>query len=97
VQNLTGNHPFDGARVSNILPSVAEEMGLDETEGVVVVSTRPGTVAARIFQPGDIILEVQSIKIDTVADLEGAIAKRQRIWQLSFSRGGKVLNLQLQG
>ena len=97
VRNLTGNHPFEGARVSNILPNVAEELGLDEAEGVVVISTRPGTVAARIFQPGDIVLEVQGTKIDTVSDLESAIAKRQRIWQLSFSRGGKILKLQLQG
>jgi Do/DeqQ family serine protease len=96
VRNLTGNHPFDGARVANILPNVAEEMGLEETDGVVVVSTRPGTIAARIFQPGDIILEVQDVKIGTLADLEGAIADRQRTWRLSFSRGGKILNLQLQ-
>ena len=29
VRNLSGNHPFDGARVSNILPSVADELNLD--------------------------------------------------------------------
>ena len=40
IRNLSGNHPFDGARVSNILPSVADELNLDETEGVVIVAVR---------------------------------------------------------
>ncbi len=48
VRNLSGNHPFDGARVSNILPSVADELNLDETDGVVIVAVRSGGVAARL-------------------------------------------------
>ncbi len=60
VRNLSGNHPFDGARVSNILPSVADELNLDETDGVVIVAVRSGGVAARLdFQPGDIIVADQ--------------------------------------
>src|SRR5690606_28729133 len=31
VRNLAGRHPLDGARVSNILPAVADELGIDET------------------------------------------------------------------
>ena len=42
MRNLSGNHPFDGARVSNILPSVADELNLDETDGVVIVAVRSG-------------------------------------------------------
>ena len=58
VRNLSGNHPFDGARVSNILPSVADELNLDETDGVVIIAVRSGGVAARLdFQPGDIIVQ----------------------------------------
>ena len=40
VRNLAGQHPLDGARVSNILPGIADEMGLDDTSGVVVLSVR---------------------------------------------------------
>ena len=59
VRNLSGNHPFDGARVSNILPSVADELNLDETDGVVIVAVRSGGVASRLdFQPGDIIVQI---------------------------------------
>lgn len=97
VRNLTGNHPFDGARVSNILPGIADELGLDEDGGVVVLSVRGGGIAARIFQPGDIILEVAGQVITSVADLEEVLATRQRIWRLRFRRGGKELELGVRG
>src|SRR5262249_58873374 len=37
VRNLSGAHPFDGVRVSNILPAIAEELGLEEEDGVVIL------------------------------------------------------------
>jgi Do/DeqQ family serine protease len=98
VRNLAGQHPLDGARVSNILPGVADELGIDEEDGVVVVSVRRSSVAARLgFQPGDIISEVGNIKIGSVADLETAVANRQRLWQIAVRRGDKVFNLQVPG
>ena len=73
VRNLSGAHPFDGARVANILPGVADELGLEEQEGVVILSVRQGSTAARLgFQPGDVILQVGREKIATVTELEGA-------------------------
>jgi Do/DeqQ family serine protease len=98
VRNLAGQHPLDGARVSNILPGVADEMGLDQAEGVVILSVRNGSIAARLgFQPGDVIVEIGSNKIASVADLETAVQARQRIWRLSVQRGDKVLQLQVPG
>jgi S1-C subfamily serine protease len=98
VRNLSGNHPFDGARVSNILPSVADELNLDETEGVVIVTVRSGGVAARLgFQPGDVILEVGRTNITDVVTLDKITREPQRIWRISIKRGGRVMNLQLSG
>ncbi|MBA4172175.1 MAG: serine protease [Hyphomicrobium sp.] len=98
VRNLSGNHPFDGARVSNILPGLAEEMGLDEGEGVVVVSVRQGTIAARLgFQPADVILQIGTVEVSSVVDLERAVVERQRTWQVAVKRGGRVLKLQVPG
>ena len=48
VRNLSGAHPFDGARIANIGPAVADELGLDEPEGVVILSVRQGSTSARI-------------------------------------------------
>ena len=98
VRNLSGNHPFDGARVSNALPGLAEELGLDEGEGVVVLSVREGAIAARLgFQPGDVVLQVGQDAIASVADLEKAVRERQRVWQVTVRRGGRVLKLQVPG
>jgi Do/DeqQ family serine protease len=98
VRNLSGNHPFDGARVSNILPSVADELGLEETEGVVIVAVRRDGAAARIgFQPGDIVLQVGDTKIDDVLSLDRIAREPQRIWRISIKRGGRVMQLQLSG
>lgn len=98
VRNLSGNHPFDGARVSNVLPGLAEELGLDDGEGVVVVSVRQGAMASRLgFQPGDVILKVGPEDITSVGDLEKAVRERQRIWQVAVKRGGRVLTLQVPG
>jgi Do/DeqQ family serine protease len=99
AKNLSGNHPLDGARISNILPSVADELGLDQTEGVVVTSVRDGSTAQTFgFQPGDIIVAIGDSQITTVADAERALAAaRQRLWQISVKRGNRVLQLQVPG
>jgi Do/DeqQ family serine protease len=98
VRNLSGNHPFDGARVSNILPSVADEMNLSETEGVVIVAVSKEGVAARLgFKAGDIILQVGDNRITDVVTLDKITREPQRVWRISIKRGGQVMNLQLSG
>jgi len=98
VRNLSGNHPFDGARVSNILPSVADELNLTETEGVAIVAIRSGGIAARLgFKPGDIILQVGQTKITDVVALDKITREPQRVWRVSIKRGGRVMKLQLSG
>ena len=98
VRNLSGNHPFDGARVSNILPSVADELNLDDTEGVVIVAVRKDGIAARLgFQPGDVILQVGDTKINDVVTLDKITREPQRLWRISIKRGGQVMKLQLSG
>jgi len=98
VRNLSGPHPFDGARVANLLPSMAEELGLEDQEGVVVVlSVRNGSTAANIFRPGDIIVRVGDQRIETVNDLDRVLAQRPRIWQITLKREDRVLQFQFMG
>ncbi len=98
VRNLSGNHPFDGARVSTIVPALADELGLDEEQGVVILSVRPGSVAANLgFSPGDIVLAVGGTPTDNAATLEEQFKKRQTIWQVDVKRQGRVVNLQIRG
>jgi Do/DeqQ family serine protease len=98
VRNLSGRHPFDGARVANLLPGVADELGIDATEGVAILSVRAGSISGRLqFQPGDVIVSVQDQKIDHVRDLESVLDTRQRLWVIGIRRGGQLLSLQVPG
>ncbi|MCB1485325.1 MAG: PDZ domain-containing protein, partial [Hyphomicrobiaceae bacterium] len=98
VRNLSGPHPLDGARVSNILPGLADEMGLDDTDGVVILSVRNGSVAKSLgFRQGDIVVEVGGATISNVADLEKALSGRKRMWRVSVKRGERVLQLNVPG
>ncbi len=98
VRNLSGNHPFDGARVSNIGPSVADEFGLEEVDGVVILTVRNGAVASRLgFKPGDIILQVGTTEVTDVAQLDRITRQPTSVWRLKIKRGGRVLQLQVAG
>lgn len=98
VRSLAGNHPFDGVRAANIGPALADEMGLEESSGVVLVAVRQGSIAANLgFRPGDVVLQVGQAKIATVVELERAVKDRQRLWQVAVRRGERVLTLQVPG
>ena len=94
----SGAHPFDGARVANILPGVADELGLDERGGRRHPVRASDSRAARIgFQPGDIIQQVGRDKVETVSALEELVKERQRVWLVMVKRGNQTMRLQLAG
>jgi len=98
VRNLSGAHPFDGARVGNILPGTADELGIEDQTGVVILQVRPDSRAARIgFQAGDIIQQVGRTKIETVNGLDAALKERQEAWQIVLKRGNQTVRLRLPG
>jgi Do/DeqQ family serine protease len=98
IRNLSGQHPLDGARVANLLPSVAEELGVVEQEGVVILSVRRGSPAASLgFRPGDIVVEVGRVAISSVNQLERTLRERQRVWRIEVKRGERIVQLQIAG
>ncbi len=98
VRNLSGNHPFDGARVMNLLPGVADELGIDESDGVAILSVRPGSVAARLrLRPRDVIVSVQESRVNSIEELERMIGNRQRLWVIGIKREGRLLSLEIPG
>ena len=98
VRNLSGAHPFDGARVANILPGTADELGIEDQEGVVILQVRPESKAARIgFKAGDVIQQVGRKKIEAVRELEAVLKERQQVWQVLLKRGNQTVRLQLAG
>lgn len=98
AKNLSGNHPLDGARIANILPAIADELNLDQTDGVAIVSVRNGSTAQLLgFRPRDVIVSIGGREIATVADAESALGRRQAMWQIAVKRGNRVLQLQVPG
>ena len=98
VRNLAGNHPLDGARVATILPGLAEELGISDETGVVVLSVRPDSISSGLgFRPGDVILQVGGQPVETVVDLERTLAARQRVWNIAVKRADRIMQLQVPG
>ena len=96
---LTTRSPFQGAKVANISPAVADELHLDaDTQGVVVTDLADGATAADVgFQKGDIILAVNNQKIAKTSDLEKATRESARLWRITVVRGGQQINVTLGG
>jgi len=96
---LTTRSPFQGAKVANISPAVADELHLDaDTEGVVVTELADDSTAAGVgFQKGDIIVNVNNNKIGKTSDLEKATSQSLRVWRITLVRGGQQINVTLGG
>jgi Do/DeqQ family serine protease len=96
---LTTRSPFQGAKVANISPAVADELHLDaDTEGVVVTDLADGSTAANLgFQKGDVVLAVNGQKIARTSDLEKATRDSSRLWRIQIVRGGQQISVTLGG
>jgi Do/DeqQ family serine protease len=96
---LKGRSPFQGAKVANISPALADELRLDSSvEGVVITDlTETATAAGVGFQKGDLILAVNGVKIGKTSDLEKVTGEGARLWRIVVVRGGQQINVTLGG
>jgi Do/DeqQ family serine protease len=96
---MTSRSPFQGARVANISPALADEMRLDSSvNGVVVTALADDAPAANVgFQKGDIIVAVNGQKIAKTSDLEKVTRDPARVWRISVMRGGQKMSVTLGG
>jgi Do/DeqQ family serine protease len=91
--------PFQGARVSNLSPALADSLRLDPSaQGVVIVDIANGSPAQSLgFQRGDLVLSVNNAKIAKTRDLERATGQQSRRWSITIVRGGQQLSVELRG
>jgi Do/DeqQ family serine protease len=96
---LKSRSPFQGAKVSNISPALADELRLDSgIEGVVVTDLADDATAASVgFQKGDIVTSVNGQAVVKTADLERLTREPQRLWRITVIRGGQKLSVTLGG
>jgi Do/DeqQ family serine protease len=96
---IKSRSPFQGARVANISPALADQLRIDSNiEGIVVVEFEDNSPAQGVgFQKGDIILAVNNQKIAKTSDLERITREPQRLWRITVVRGGQQLSVTLGG
>jgi Do/DeqQ family serine protease len=90
AQTINGRNPLGGAKVINISPAAALDLGVDLlTKGVAIASLDAnGYAAAQGFQPGDIIRSVNGTAINRVGDLVRMLNDTSR-WDIVMDRGNR--------
>ena len=91
--------PFRGLTVANLSPALADELRLDQdAQGVVVTAVADGSTAQSIgFQPGDILVSVNSQKIERSADLDHIANSGSRSWRITIRRGNQQISVMFSG
>ena len=91
---LTNGSVFNGARVIELSPRLAEENGLDpftRGSGIYVHSVTRGTISRNYFRPGDIIRSVNGKQTKTVKELQTVLKTNTREWDIEIERNGRVV------
>ena len=88
---ISSPSPFQGAKISNISPALADDLRLDPaTQGVAIVDVANGSPAQSLgFQRGDLVLSVNNAKIVKTRDLERVTGQQNQSWHIMFMRGGE--------
>ena len=94
---LRGEHPLAGARIANLSPAVAEELGLpSQQRGVIALGVADNSPAARIgVQPGDILVSLNEIEIARVADVRRILKDATGPWIITVNREGRTLSVRV--
>ena len=74
----TGTSKKLGITVQELTPKLAESLGMEETQGLIITDINAGSAAAEAgIQRGDIILEINREKVESVAQYKKALQAAQ--------------------
>lgn len=90
---LEGRHPLAGASVSNLSPSLAEEVGVGQHEGVIITDVGRGSNAVQFFRTGDILISINGVAPKDTRHVEDLMDSPQRGWKLAVRRRDQVINV----
>ncbi len=81
-----------GLRVQDLTPDLADQLGLDDGNGVVVTSVSPGSAASEAgIRSGDVILEVNRSTVNDVEALRDELASAEHSALLLIRRGDATI------
>ena len=97
-RNLTwieGRGPLAGARIGNLSPAFAEELGFDPMRrGVVVVEVATNSPARNLrLKPEDVLVRINGKEIELVEDVLVATNEEASNWRIAIKRGDRQLNV----
>ncbi len=93
---ITGQNPLQGATVSGISGSLANELGVEPGSGVLITEMSRRSVAAQYgFAPGDVITAVNGRRVASPAALQSALNGARGGWRISATgpNGSKTLTI----
>jgi len=81
-----------GMRVQDVTPEIADQLGLEEPEGVVITGVEPGSAASKAnLRRGDVILEVDRSEVGSVDQLQTRLTEAGEDALLLVRRGDATL------
>ena len=91
---IRSRSPFSGAKVANLSPALSDELQLQNVDnGVVVVDVDNGSYASNLgFQRGDVIQEVNGVRIGKTRDLDTASKTQSGSWRIILMRRGQKIS-----
>lgn len=96
VTDIGGRNPLTGARIANLSPALAGELGFDAfayNQGVIVLAIARFSPAQQSrVRPGDIVLDVNGSPVERVEDLIRLLNATQQ-WRITLRRGDKKLTI----
>jgi len=92
---MDGNSPLHGLTIARINPALIAELGLPmNAAGVIVIEV--GGFAARLgFQPRDLLVAINGIAIQSVADAKAWEDDNSRHWDIEIDRAGQRLSMRV--
>lgn len=93
ISKLDGRHPFQGVTVGNMSPRFNEELQINTfRRGVIVLDIERRSPSARyqFLIPGDVVLAINGVSVDYVADLDDAIDEEAERFVYQIQRRGRI-------
>jgi serine protease Do len=93
---ISGRNPLQGASVSGLSSSMAQELGVEPGSGVLITAMSRRSVAAQYgFAPGDVITAVNGRRVTSPSALQSALNGARGGWRISATgpNGSKTLTI----
>ncbi|WP_412057830.1 DegQ family serine endoprotease [Bartonella sp. DGB2] len=90
---ITGDSPFSGLSLMALTPNTSGRFHLSSgAQGLVVDNIARGSLAARFFQTGDVLREVNGTRLTTIDDLRRILeGKKPLFWRFEYMRNGVLI------